>query len=248
MEDSRNISEDLLVKFINCDTTPKEYDMVLDYLSASDENLDDFLTMCAALESHWNAEKVRRAIQQRHSRRKFIGWISAAAAVALIVLAGTYFIRNSQQDDGQNGMIAQQEQPNDTIVEKAPAPSVTDPVIDTKEETQSYFPQKESPKLYADSIHKHNYATMVYPIKSEISVENKRSITLRWSTDAVNAHIKISDDNGTLVNEDLGTAKMYHLQTNGTETTYYWHITFELPDRTTIEKSGKITNTAKKLD
>lgn len=248
MEDSRNISEDLLVKFINCDTTPEEYDMVLDYLSASDENLDDFLTMCAALESHWNAEKVRRAIQQRHSRRRFIGWISAAAAVALIVLAGTYFIRNSQQENGQNGMVAQQEQANDTIVEKAPAPSVADSVFDTKDETQRFIPQKESPKLYADSSHKHNYATMVYPTKSEVSVENKRSITLRWSTDAVSTHIEITDGTRTLVDENLGTAKMYHLQTNGTETTYFWHITFELPDRTTIEKSGKITNTAKKLD
>lgn len=246
MREKTNISDELLVKFLNSDTTWEESEQVLNYLSENDENLEDFICMAAALESYWDEQRIRKTIHLR-TRRRILLWVSAAAAVIALLIVGTFFIRNNGQQQGN--LIAQQKQTE--ISEKNVSPSSAVEVDSTLEngisgqqEIQQYTPKKEEPKLYADSSRKQYYATMIYPSKEVTTVNQKRSITFRWNSDAENIHLEIkSGENAVLVNEDLGRSKWYQLHTTDTTTTYHWKISFNYPNKTSIVKQGKITNT-----
>lgn len=244
MNNTHEISDDLLVKFLNDKASAKETELVLDYLSESDEHLEDFLTMCAALESHWDEEKIRGILRNRSNRTRFLWWTSAAAAAIAIIVVGIFFFRSNGDDKAP--IIAQQ-QPKEQQNDFRDTSIVTYDSLQQNDVCENpaikqYIPKQKSPKLYADSSRKYNYATMIYPTKAECSISNKRSVTLRWNSDAVNVHLKINADDSLMLDENLGSAKMYQLQINPEIKTYYWHITFELPNKTTVEKKGKFTN------
>lgn len=245
MREKTNISDELLVKFLNSDTTREESEQVLNYLSENDENLEDFICMAAALESHWDEQRIRRMLRLR-TRRRVLWWTSAAAAVIVLLIVGTFFISNNGQQ--QENLIAQQEQTevseeNDLQDSAVGVDSTLENDISGQQEIQQYTPKNEEPKLYADSSHKQYYATMIYPSKEVTTVNQKRSITFRWNSDAENIHLEIkSGENAVLVNEDLGKSKWYQLHTTDTTTTYYWKISFDFPNKTSIVKQGKITN------
>lgn len=246
MREKTNISDELLVKFLNSDTTKEESEQVLNYLSENDENLEDFICMAAALESHWDEERIRKTLRLR-TRRRVLWWTSAAAAVIVLLIVGTFIIRNNGQQ--QENLIAQQEQTeipeeNGSQESAVEVDSTLENGTSERQEIQQYTPKKEEPKLYADSSHKQYYATMIYPSKEVTTVNQKRSITFRWNSDAENIHLEItSGENAVLVNEDLGKSKWYHLQTTDTTTTYHWKISFNYSNKTSIVKQGKITNT-----
>lgn len=244
MNNTHEISDDLLVKFLNDKASAKETELVLDYLSESDEHLEDFLTMCAALESHWDEGEIRETLILRRKRTRFLWWTSAAAAAIVIIIVGIFFFRSNGDE---NGPILAQQQPKeqqngfcDTTIVTYDSIQQNDVRGDTA--IRQFVPQQKSQKFYADSSRKYNYATMIYPTKAETSISNKRSVTLRWNSDAVNVHLKIVADDVTQLDENLGSVKMYQLQINPEIATYCWLLTFELPNKTTIEKRGKFIN------
>lgn len=89
MQTNINISDELLTRYLSGKVTDDERRRVEDYLAASDEHLDEMLTVTAAIEQFGG---------ERHKRHTRPLWpvISTAASVALIIGIGVALLHKGQ--------------------------------------------------------------------------------------------------------------------------------------------------------
>lgn len=240
MEDNKHISDELLAKYLSGKASAEEKERVLDYLAENDENLEDFLTMATAAKMQRQEEQ----IPEKH-HHYWIKWAAAAAAVVAIVLLGVFAFHHNDTD---NNYIAEEQSVTTNVVKEEPT------TIDTTDNTQTTpaspsgtpqsiaSPQVNEPKHYADSAKKKNYTTMIYPSSQLTSVsENLQSMNFRWNTDAVEIHLLVKTENeNTLVDQKLGTAKYYKLALPKDADTLQWQATFTYSDGKSQVKKGKI--------
>lgn len=75
------VTDEMIARYLSGKSSPEEEAVVLDYLSESDEHLDDFLAMSAAVE-------VNKEEEPKHQTRPLWPAISAAASVAILIGVG----------------------------------------------------------------------------------------------------------------------------------------------------------------
>lgn len=239
MGKNENISDELLAKYMSGQTTPAEEAAVLDYLAESDENLENFLQMCAAVE----ANHAPKAGAQRNYRIYF-KWIAVAAAAALLVFVCLFAWMHQKQD---NIEIAQKENPaqHTNPVHTRVTDSVEMPTTDvptTLEKSNELIPEMVDPKNYADSSRKRNYANMIYPSSKLTSIsQEKKSLIFRWNTDAVDIRFSVKDDKGNLITEkQLEAVKYFPFAIPDDKDTLHWQAIFTYADGTTTVRKGSI--------
>lgn len=239
MGKNENISDELLAKYMSGQATPAEEAAVLDYLAESDENLEDFLQMSAAVE----ANQAPKARAQRDNRSYF-KWIAVAAAAALLVFVCLFAWMHQKQD---NIEIAQKENPtqyanpsNTKAADSAEMP--TNDVPTTLEKNAELIPDMVEPKTYADSSRKRNYANMIYPSSKLTSIsQEKKSLIFRWNTDAVDIRFSVKDDKGNLITEkQLEAVKYFPFAIPDDKDTLHWQAIFTYADGTTTVRKGSI--------
>lgn len=241
MDKKKQISDELLAKYMSGKISSEEEKLVLDYLADNDENLNDFLNMASAIELHHKENNRHKNIWQR------VLWVSsAAAAIAIVVIIGVFVFHNKAEVTGNQFA---QEVPEQTILVKDSSVIIdlTDTQYDESLPAEEIgkngkIPSLQKPKLYADSAKKKNYANMVFPASKLISVsDNKKSINFRWITDAVNVYLSVkTQDNKIIMEKDLGTVKYCNLPLTGGTDTLHWQLLFTYSDGNTITKNGKI--------
>ena len=91
MENKKEISDELLAKYLSGQCTEAEEAEVLDYMSQSDENVDDLTNIVAAIE----AQKKAAVLAPKKETRRFIPWSAAASVLLLIGLAWFFTTRNN---------------------------------------------------------------------------------------------------------------------------------------------------------
>jgi ferric-dicitrate binding protein FerR (iron transport regulator) len=122
MQGKENITDEMIARYLSGKATPEEEAVVLDYLAESDENLDDFLAMSAAIELNSKESKENAPAElstfnfQLSTQRKRPLWpaLSAAASVALLIGVGIAIWHNSGDNVGIDPAPAYAEQ--DSIV------------------------------------------------------------------------------------------------------------------------------------
>lgn len=240
MNTHQNISDELLAKYMSGKATLEEEEAVLDYLASSDEHLDDFLIMSSSSKMH-SQENKRKSINI-HNKHRLIWFASAAASVAILVVVGFFVFYQNQSPEtqfvqGQTNQV----QPTET-------PVVQDSICQETENTpqtsvdNNTIPKIQEAKHYADSARKKNYANMLYPSTKLSSIpEGRQTVMFRWKTDAVEIHLSIiSNDNNTLVNQSLGTAKFYNYTLPKDADTIQWQATFTFANGNTSVKNGTL--------
>jgi hypothetical protein len=235
MGKNEKISDELLAKYMSGQTTPAEEAAVLDYLAESDENLDDFLQMSAAVEAN-HAPKERT--------RNYFKWIAVAAAAALLVFVCLFAWKHQKQDNiefAQKENPAQHTNPVHTRVTDSVEMPTTD-VPTTLEKPNELIPEMVEPKNYADSSRKRNYANMIYPSSKLTSISQERkSLIFRWNTDAVDIRFSVKDEKGNLITEkQLDAVKYFPFAIPDDKDTLHWQAVFTYADGTTTVKRGSI--------
>lgn len=235
MGKNEKISDELLAKYMSGQTTPAEESAVLDYLAESDENLDDFLQMSAAVEAN-HAPKART--------RNYFKWIAVAAAAALLVFVCLFAWMHQKQDNieiAQKANPAQHTNPVHTRVTDSVEMPTTE-VPTTLEKPNELIPDMVEPKTYADSSRKRNYANMIYPSSKLTSIsQEKKSLIFRWNTDAVDIRFSVKDEKGNLITEkQLNAVKYFPFAIPDDKDTLHWQAVFTYADGTTTVRKGSI--------
>ena len=240
MEDNKQISDELLAKYLSDKASAEEEERILCYLAENDENLEDFLTVATAAKMQYQEEQT----SEKH-HHYWIKWVAAAAAVVAFLLVGVFAFQHNGSDD--NYLAEEQHGQDDQITEETAANDTTDSAGATSVSQVSTWqsiaqPQVNEPKHYADSAKKKNYTIMIYPSSQLTSVsENLQSMNFRWNTDAVEIHLLVKTENeNTLVDQKLGTAKYYKLTLPKDVDTLRWQATFTYSDGKSQVKKGKI--------
>lgn len=114
-DQNQHITDEQLASYLSGRATPEEEAAVLDYLSESDEHLDDFLAMSAAVEVN-KEEK-----QQKHHIRPLWPALSIAASVILFLCIGIPFLQQSPSVSSSGSTLS---------VDHAPSYATTDTIID----------------------------------------------------------------------------------------------------------------------
>lgn len=78
----------MIARYLSGKSSPEEEALVLDYLSESDEHLEDLLAMSAAVE-------VNKEEEPKHQTRPLWPAISAAASVAILIGVGVAIWHNN---------------------------------------------------------------------------------------------------------------------------------------------------------
>lgn len=242
MDKKEQMSDELLAKYMSGKASPEEEAVVLDYLADNEENLDDFLNMTASIELQHGKEKTGNA---QKIWKKIIWGVSAAAAIALLVIVGV-FAFNHESNQGEE--FAQKKQTTQTQNDKSTT-SVRDTLDSSKDHKQIssksieniQTPAIHEPKLYADSAKKKNYANMIYPASKLTSISNeKKSVNFRWSTDAEKVILKITNLKGEeLISKELKGQKGYSYML--AESHVCWETIFCFENGKRISKSGELT-------
>ena len=240
MEDNKHISDELLAKYLSGKASAEEEERVLDFLAENDENLEDFLTMATAAKMQHQGEQT----SEKH-HHYWIKWAAAAAAVVAIVLLGVFAFQHNGSDD--NYLAKEQHGQDEQVTEEITKIDTTDSTGDisvSPVSTQQSIahPQVNEPKHYADSARKKNFTNMIYPSSQLTSIsEYLQSLNFRWNTDAVEIHLLVKTENeSTLVDQKLGTAKYYKLSLPKDADTLQWQATFTYSDGKSQVKKGKI--------
>ena len=105
MENKKEISDELLDKYLSGQCTEAEEAEVLDYMSQSDENIDDLMNIVAAIE----AQKKATSHATKKATRRFIPWSAAASVLLLIGLAWFFTTRNNGMQMTQSPALAEQD-------------------------------------------------------------------------------------------------------------------------------------------
>lgn len=105
MENKKEISDELLAKYLSGQCTEVEEAEVLDYMSQSDENIDDLTNIVAAIE----AQKKAAVLAPKKETRRFIPWSAAASVLLLLGLAWFFTTRNNGMQVTQSPALAEQD-------------------------------------------------------------------------------------------------------------------------------------------
>lgn len=105
MENKKEISDELLAKYLSGQCTEAEESEVLDYMSQSDENIDDLTNIVAAIET----QKKTTRLATKTVTRRFIPWSAAASVLLLIGLAWFFATRNNRMQVTQSPALAEQD-------------------------------------------------------------------------------------------------------------------------------------------
>ena len=105
MENKKEISDELLAKYLSGQCTEAEESEVLDYMSQSDENIDDLMNIVAAIET----QKKTTRLATKTVTRRFIPWSAAASVLLLIGLAWFFATRNNGMQVTQSPAFAEQD-------------------------------------------------------------------------------------------------------------------------------------------
>ena len=105
MENKKEISDELLAKYLSGQCTEAEESEVLDYMSQSDENIDDLTNIVAAIET----QKKTTRLATKTVTRRFIPWSAAASVLLLIGLAWFFATRNNGMQVTQSPAFAEQD-------------------------------------------------------------------------------------------------------------------------------------------
>lgn len=105
MENKKEISDELLAKYLSGQCTEAEESEVLDYMSQSDENIDDLTNIVAAIET----QKKTTRLATKTVTRRFIPWSAAASVLLLIGLAWFFATRNNGMQVTQSTAFAEQD-------------------------------------------------------------------------------------------------------------------------------------------
>ncbi len=238
MEKNKQISDELLTKYMSGKATPEEEEIVVDYLAENDGNLEDFknITEAVVLNNRMDAEKPKR--------NRIIHFATAAAAVALLVMVGWLFLNRS---DNQEDNFAQNQplpQTDSTIVASS-SDSANLTEVDNKANkitNEEQIPVFVEPKNYADSSRKIKYASMIYPSRKRTSISNNRKdFNFRWNTDAVEVSLSVESNDGKWAkNQKLTGENHFTLSLPEDVDTLLWQVVFTYADGTTSEQSGMI--------
>ena len=123
MENKKEISDELLDKYLSGQCTEAEEAEVLDYMSQSDEIIDDLMNIVAAIE----AQKKATSLVPKKETRRFVPWAAAASVLLLVGLAWFFTSRNNGMQMYQAPAFAEQ----DTI---AMTDSITSEMLPYNEE------------------------------------------------------------------------------------------------------------------
>lgn len=250
----QKISDELIAKYMSGKASQEEADAVLEYLSQTDERVDDFLNECAAVELHHNSTK--SAVGKHRTLHRWWVVAAGAAAVAAVVLVAVFAFR---KEDGP--LLAEQERQSadSTLVnagsnvkedesflaETTPKDeSASIENVKTENKSEQVSPQVlhsgEERKNYAGEVRKENMATMVFPSLNEVEV-NKRSVTFRWNSDAETITLYICNEVGTVLQKiDVSGKSLYRYQIPDVFLSIDWKMLFEFNDAPSVEKSGRI--------
>ena len=105
MENKKEISDELLDKYLSGQCTEAEEAEVLDYMSQSDENIDDLTNIVAAIET----QKKTTRLATKTVTRRFIPWSAAASVLLLVGLAWFFTSRNNGMQMYQSPAFAEQD-------------------------------------------------------------------------------------------------------------------------------------------
>lgn len=105
MENKKEISDELLAKYLSGQCTEAEELEVLDYMSQSDENIDDLTNIVAAIE----AQKKATSLATKKETRRFIPWSAAASVLLLVGLVWFFTTRNNGMQMTQSPALAEQD-------------------------------------------------------------------------------------------------------------------------------------------
>ena len=105
MENKKEISDELLAKYLSGQCTDAEEAEVLDYMSQSDENIDDLTNIVAAIE----AQKKAASLATKKETRRFIPWAAAASVLLLVGLPWFFTTRNNGMQMYQSPAFAEQD-------------------------------------------------------------------------------------------------------------------------------------------
>ena len=108
--ENKHISDELLARYLSGKATPEEESAVLDYLSESDERVEDLLAMSAAIETTKQQDDKTKV-------RPLWPALSAAASVALLIGVGIAIWHNSAS--------------NGVNIDPAPAYAEQDSIVDS---------------------------------------------------------------------------------------------------------------------
>lgn len=250
----QKISDELIAKYMSGKASKEEADAVLEYLSQTDERVDDFLNECAAVELHHNSTKA--TIGKHRTLHRWWVVAAGAAAVAAVVLVAVFAFR---KEDGP--LLAEQErQSTDSALVNAgnhveedesylaetspndePAPTEN---VKSENKGEQVSPQVlhsgEERKNYAGEVRKENMATMVFPSLNEVEV-NKQTVTFRWNSDAETITLYICNEVGTVLQKiDVSGKSLYRYQIPDAFLSIDWRMLFEFNDAPSVEKSGRI--------
>lgn len=114
MQGKEHITDEQLARYLSGRATPEEEAAVLDYLSESDEHLDDFLAMSAAVEVN------KAGVHKRHVRPLWPA-LSIAASVILFLCIGLPFLQQSPSGSSSGSNLS---------IDHAPSYATTDTIID----------------------------------------------------------------------------------------------------------------------
>lgn len=105
MENRKEISDELLAKYLSGQCTEAEETEVLDYMAQSDENIDDLTNIVAAIE----AQKKATTLAPKKETRSFIPWSAAASVLLLLGLTWFFTTRNNGMQMYQSPAYAEQD-------------------------------------------------------------------------------------------------------------------------------------------
>ena len=251
MENDNNISDELLAKYLSGSTTPEETEQVLAYLADNDENIEDFSTICEAVECQHDAEK---SVHQRRLRRRIL-WIgsSAAAAVAAIIIC---LFALKMGGDGSNANLLADT--NDSIRKGAevalpisndslenskvkPSNGTEKDVIDSRIAVQ----KEASAPSYADGMARTHFARMIYPFKEvQYVAAGRKSVGFKWDSDAVKVRLTIRNDDADekiLLDEWIAGSDHFNWSLPPIEDhVFSWEMVFVFEDGTTVIRQGQL--------
>ena len=105
MENKKEITDELLDKYLSGQCTEDEEAEVLDYMAQSDENVDDLMNIVAAIE----AQKKATSLATKKVTRRFIPWSAAASVLLLVGLAWFFTTRNNEMHITPSPAFAEQD-------------------------------------------------------------------------------------------------------------------------------------------
>lgn len=275
------ISDELLSKFLDGKTTDEENEAIFAYCNAHEETLEELLIMRQAAsmadkESDFVVEEdeKRHFVEQTirsHSikkRVKFTVWISVAAAMAVIIIVGTFFFRSRQNPDliaqkGQNNKMTVSDSvfENDLLIEEDT--TIAEPLNRNKTEQIKEQPQysenrslsAEKEPLKVQIMEKTTAATqtaentfsMLKPDKSPYRILCKnldKSFSFQWqATHAKKTEFILMNDKQVVLYEKTEAYfSSYSLSFRNVMeyNTLYWKVKIVFEDNTSAQKSGRI--------